>query len=286
MNFSWWPQRQSATFSFTKGLLLFMLPLPILGALVISLAKGDLSGVLSNASASLLFLSGAVAMRQGLALEEEYQRSTVAVAPKVPVKMISILMIAVATGIAAYYGAEHTIGISLSFAVGAFLGGYLTYGFDPRKEKNSGVNITYANAEEVVSVLHDSQELMTQIERANQEIHNQEMHERLQHIIEWGRKILQSIEQNPRDIRRINRFLKTYLVGTQRITEGYVKMAKQTHSDELTENFRKVLITIENVFQEQHQKLLENDILDLDVQIEVLAIQLKQEGVIPKVFET
>jgi len=278
MNFSWWPQKQSAPLSFTKGLLLFILPLPILGALVISLAKGDLSGVLSNAIAGLLFLSGAVVMRQGLALEEEYQRSTVAVAPKVPVKMISVLMIAIGTGIAAYYGAEHTIGISLSFAVGAFLGCYLTYGFDPRKEKSIGVNI-HSNTENVVKVLHDSKELVNQIERANQEIHNQEMHDRLQRIIEWGRKILHSIEQNPRDIRRINRFLKTYLVGTQRITEGYVTMKKQTHSDELAENFRKVLITIENVFQEQHQKLLENDILDLDVQIEVLAIQLKQEGV-------
>ncbi len=279
MKFSWRPQKhkkQSATLSFTKGLLLFILPLPILGALVISLAKGDLTGVLSNASASLLFLSGAIAMRRGLALEENYQRSTVAVAPKIPVKIISILMIAIATGIAAYYGAEHTIGIALSFAVGAFLGCYLIYGFDPRNEKNTGGN---SNAEEIVRVLQDSQELVNQIERANKEIHNQEMHERLQRIIEWGRKILQSIEQNPRDIRRINRFLTTYLVGTQRITEGYVKMAKQAHSDELSENFRKVLSTIEDVFQEQHQKLLENDILDLDVQIEVLAIQLKQEGV-------
>ncbi|VAW87597.1 hypothetical protein MNBD_GAMMA16-1437 [hydrothermal vent metagenome] len=279
MNFSWWPQRQSKTLSVTKGLLLFILPLPILGALVISLAKGDLSGVLGNASASLLFFLGAMVMRRGLALEEDYQRNAVAVAPKVPVKMISILMIAIATGITAYYGAGQTVGISLSFAVGAFFGCYLTYGCDPRKEKNTAVNTSYSNTEEVVRVLYDSRELVAQIERANKEIHNQEMHERLRRIIERGRKILQSIEQNPRDIRRVNRFLTTYLVGTQRITEGYVKMTKQTHSDELAENFRKVLITIEDVFQEQHQKMLENDILDLDVQIEVLAIQLKQEGV-------
>ena len=40
------------------------------------------------------------------------------------------------------------------------------------------------------------------------------------------------------------------------------------------------LVTIEDVFAEQHEKLLENDILDLDVQMEVLSAQLKREGVV------
>jgi len=40
-----------------------------------------------------------------------------------------------------------------------------------------------------------------------------------------------------------------------------------------------VLVTIEQVFGEQQQKLLENDVLDLDVQIEVLKTQLEREGV-------
>ena len=49
---------------------------------------------------------------------------------------------------------------------------------------------------------------------------------------------------------------------------------------ELEDNFRRVLSTIEDVFQEQQQKLLETDVTDLDVRIEVLTTQLKREGVI------
>jgi hypothetical protein len=41
-----------------------------------------------------------------------------------------------------------------------------------------------------------------------------------------------------------------------------------------------VLGSIEGVFIEQHQKLLEHDVLDLDVQIEVLTKQLEREGVV------
>jgi len=41
-----------------------------------------------------------------------------------------------------------------------------------------------------------------------------------------------------------------------------------------------VLDSIETVFQEQKDKLLEEDLFDLDVQIEVLAKQLKHEGIV------
>ena len=41
-----------------------------------------------------------------------------------------------------------------------------------------------------------------------------------------------------------------------------------------------MLTTIEDVFKEQQQKLLENDVLDLDIKIEVLSEQLKREGVV------
>ena len=65
-----------------------------------------------------------------------------------------------------------------------------------------------------------------------------------------------------------------------RVTEGYAHAHRSGHTGELEENFRNVLQTIEGVFDEQHQKLLEHDKLDLDVQIEVLSTQLKKEGVI------
>ncbi len=264
---------------FAKGLLLFLFPLPILGALVVSLAKGNMAGVLGDACAGLLFFVGALSMRRGLAIEEDYRHRSIAVPPKIPFKTVGGVAVAVATAIAAYYGAGHSVGIALSFAVGAFAGCYLTYGSDPSKAKGPIAAHHAYTTEEVINALQDATQRVKQIERANREIHNQEMHNRLRRIVESTHKILQLIEEDPRDLRRARKFLNTYLEGTQRITEGYVKMTQQTHSDALAENFRNVLVTIEDVFQEQHRKLLENDVLDLDVQIEVLATQLKREGV-------
>jgi hypothetical protein len=64
------------------------------------------------------------------------------------------------------------------------------------------------------------------------------------------------------------------------VTEGYVRTHQQAQSQQLEANFRNVLTTIEDVFKEQQQKLLDNDVLDLDIKIEVLSEQLKREGVV------
>ena len=44
-------------------------------------------------------------------------------------------------------------------------------------------------------------------------------------------------------------------------------------------NFRQLLIDMEDTFETQHQKLLENDLLSLDADIEVLNARLRREGV-------
>ena len=47
----------------------------------------------------------------------------------------------------------------------------------------------------------------------------------------------------------------------------------------LEQNFRNVLVTIEDQFASQRERLRQADVLDLDVQIEVLKKQLEQEGI-------
>ncbi len=262
-----------------SGILLYVLPLPVLGALIVALAKGDLSAVLGNGIAAILFYLGAASMRRGLALEDDYENRSLALPPKIPFKLLGTIAVTAAVAVTAYYGVGHSIGISLSFAVGAFFGCFLTYGLDPNSKKGLNTEYAYHTHEEVISALRGATSLVDQIEASNVEIQNQEMHERLERIVAHARKILKLIEEDPRDLRRARKFLNTYLEGTQRITEGYVKMAQQTRNELLAENFRNVLVTIEQVFEEQHNKLLENEALDLDVKIEVLQTQLKKEGV-------
>lgn len=261
-----------------KGALLLILPLPLLAAAIVALAKGNLVRVGVDAGAFSLLLFGALLARRGLVNEADYNRRKVVRAP-LPFKAAGALAIAVATFVAAWLAARYSLTVALCFGIGAFVGFWLAYGFDPDKEKTvvTGAGIT---TEEVIEALTEAERKLENIEASTREIRSGELKSRLRRICEQARSILAVIEEDPRDLRRARKFLHVYLDGAERVSKGYARTSRQGTEDKLKDNFRNVLETIEQVFKEQHEKLLENDVLDLDVQIEVLSTQLKREGVI------
>jgi 5-bromo-4-chloroindolyl phosphate hydrolysis protein len=261
-----------------RGLLLYFLPMALIPATFIALGKGHLLGVLVNATGFALYMLAAWCVRKGLQAEHVYNNSRIARPPR-PLKMTAAILTALATGMIAWLGARNSLPVSLLFAGGAFLGMYLSYGFDPRKEKNIVAAHGYSR-DEILRTLEDSSRIIRSIEQANDRIRNAELNQRIERICEIADSILAEIEADPRDIRRARKFLNVYLEGARQVTEGYARTHPQTQSGELEQNFRNVLETIESVFQEQHQKLLEEDVFDLDVKIEVLATQLKREGIL------
>jgi len=262
----------------TKGLLMLLLPLPVLAAALLALAQGRLGPLIGDTVGYGLFLAGALLLRRGLQSEEEYDRRRIARAPW-PLKTLGNGLIALATGITAWLGAGHHPIIGGAFALVALLGCVLCYGLDPRAAKqvaDGGAGAT----EKVLKALEQAERSIAAIEEVARDIRNAELNTRLRRIAQLARDILKMLEEDPRDLRRARKFLNVYLDGAQKVTEGYAKTHSRIDAPELDDNFRRVLVTIEEVFQEQQQKLLESDITDLDIQIEVLTTQLKREGVI------
>lgn len=272
-------QQTPGRFPSPKGILMFLLPLPVLFAAIASLARGDLGGLFDNAVGYGLFLWGALLLRRGLRSEAEYERRQVAKAPW-PLKTLGGGVIALATGITAWSGVGHPPVMAVAFGLVALLGCYLSYGFDPRAAKrftdNDGVDTT----DRVLEALAQAETSIAAIEQATRDIRNAELNSRLRRVAAQARQILTMLEEDPRDLRRARKFLNVYLDGARQVTEGYAKTHGRVAAPELEDNFRRVLATIEEVFAEQQQKLLESDVTDLDVRIEVLTTQLKREGVV------
>lgn len=263
-----------------KGLLLFALPLPVLLAAIVCLAKGSLPGLLANAAGYALFLVGALLTRRGLSEAAEYQRRRIALAPSYPLKTLGGLTVAVATGLTAWLAAGYSPGLGVGFGLTALLGCYLVYGFDPRTDKHATDSFGLDTTDQVVQALAKADQTIAVIEQASRRIRNPELISRLDRITALARQILTVLEEDPRDLRRARKFLNVYLEGAEQVSQGYVRLHQNAQSPELEVNFRTVLVTIEEVFQEQYQKLLQNDLRDLDVKIEVLQTQLKREGVV------
>lgn len=265
-----------------KGILLFILPLPVLITAIASLLRGAVFDTLVTAGAFAMFILGAAVARKGFKLQGEYERRKIARAPSTPFKTVAALLISSTTGVLNWW-TEHfaisSLAESLLVAAATFLGFALYYGLDPRRDKTGGISIG-VTIDEVLDALEAANVKIEAIEKARRNISNPEVNARLQRITAKAREVLNSIEEDPTRLSRARKFLKVYLDGTQRVTEGYARTHQGEKPVALETNFSRVLDSLEQTFNEQHLKLLEDKHFDLDVQIEVLETQLKREGVL------
>jgi len=263
----------------TRAMLLFILPLPLLVACLIALLAGRSFHAIAIAVAFGLAMGAAALVRKGLDIEHEAKRrKIVRRSSTLPYKTFgaSVLGVAIFTG--ALFGARYSILSSILVGVAAWFGCWLVYGRDPARGKGeySAVGVT---SEEVLEILNEADAKIAVIEDARSRIHNVELKDRLRDIVAGVREIMGIVEDDPADLRRARKFLRTYLDGAQRVTQGYADMHKYGDEGDLEDNFRSVLTTIETVIVEQKEKLRENNMTELDVQIEVLQLQLEKEGV-------
>jgi 5-bromo-4-chloroindolyl phosphate hydrolysis protein len=260
-----------------KARLLWLLPLPLIPATLIALGSGQFMTFLVNACAYGLFLGGALLARRGFQQEVNEQQQRYQTAARLPFKTLGGLVIALATAFTAWAGVGHSLPIALAFGTGAFAAFALLYGLDPRRS-SIVAETTPGNTERVATALQQAEQQILTIDQARRRINQPELNQRLYRITVLARDILEEIAHDPRDFRRARKFLNTYLDGAQRVIAGYARAHASGQSDTLEDNFRGVLVTIEEVFEQQYQRLLQNDLHDLDVQMEVLETQLRREG--------
>jgi 5-bromo-4-chloroindolyl phosphate hydrolysis protein len=275
------PPGRSGTFRWPslKGFWLFYFSTPLLFASILSLGSGNLSSLLANGSSFALIVLGALSTRRGMLASRNAPVRRYGRRARLSQKNLGGGLVAVGTGIAALFGAGHGLAISMAFAGAALLAFHLLYGLDPLRQTGVPLGGT-GEAERVRKALAEAERRILGIEQSARAIGNPELRQRLARISQQGREILALIERRPRDLRRARKFLSVYLEGAQQVSAGYARTHQMADSRDLEQNFRTVLVTIEDVFEEQQQRLLETDVMDLDVQIEVLTKQLEREGIL------
>ncbi len=266
--------------SFTmKGILLYLLPSPILLTAIISFLRGDVSAIITNSIAFALFLLAASLARRGFLQEKIYHDSTLIKAPKLPYKTVSALFLSIATFYTSYFATSNTLLLSILLALASFVGFYLYYGFDPRNDKIGDLPIG-VNAEDVIEITQNARERIAKLKSLKRELHDFASKEHLQSIIWETEEIITSVEKNPGDLSRARKFFKIYLARTENITDEFVENLKNDNIDaKMTANYNTLLKSVQETIKEQKDKLNDDDILRLDVQIEALTKQINHEGV-------
>ncbi len=262
-----------------RGLFLHLLTWALVPAVIIGFIKGHVGSVLVNAVAFALDLLALMVLRKGLAVENADRLSRLQAPSPWPLKLLAALLVSVTTGLLAVFGAGQPLTVAVLYAAGALLGMYLSYGFDQSGRVKLAAAQGYSG-EEIRQTLSTALTTIDTIRQSNRYINNRELNQRLAGICQIAEGVIAELEADPRGIRRARKFLHVYLDSVQQVVQGYAQTHQQLDRPELEQNFRQALDAIESAFKEQQQKLLEEDLFDLDVKIEVLTKQLKHEGIL------
>ena len=261
-----------------RGALLYFLAAPLALAALVSLAQGELGPATAAGSAFGLIAAGAFLNRRGMledlvAPERRFTRSRA-----LPHKYLGAALVTAGTALASYAAVGHSGAVSITFGLLALAGFHMGYRLPApglllsrpaRSAQDGPLRRAMAQAEQRILA----------IEKAALRIGNDELEQRLSRIASRGRAILDRIAVRPGERFRARKFLNVYLEGAERVASRYARTHRLARDRELEQNFRNVLVEIETVFDRQLDRLAEDDLADLDVQIEVLRRQLEREGI-------
>ena len=223
----------------------------------------------------LLVLNSFVLLRKGEIQQRIYESSKYAKAPKYPFKIIAALSLSLATFVSAYFG-EYTFVSSLMLALSILGGWYLYYGFDASEDKLEGYG-SDAAAQRIMTLIVESQEKIKKIHEYAKDISSQKIASLMQEMAEGFATIVEHIEYEPDDYDIARKYLVSYLGELESMSETFYTLDKKGKSESMKEEFSELLRTSIEKLSSQYEKLLDDDILDLDIKMSVMKKRFKNE---------
>ena len=163
---------------------------------------------------------------------------------------------------------------SLLLGLAGFGGAYLfIYAFrpKPRIEFNIGEGITPQLLE---TTMKEGGEKIGVLIDCAKNINNPVVREKIGRITDVTKRIFTNFEKDPKDIKQAKQFLSYYLDTSIKIVKKYRDLSAQNvRSPEIAATLSKaelMLDSIEKAFEKQHARLLRDDAMDLDTEIETL----------------
>ncbi len=139
-----------------------------------------------------------------------------------------------------------------------------------------------ADESELRTALQDGGRKLTAIQELEKKVRKPSMVSQIKDIEGIIAKILAKIEKDPGRLRQAHQFLNYYLESTINILNKYVELGAQNVEDEdIKKSLAKVesmLQTIRDAFDKQLARLLSDDAMDFDAELETLEQTIKMEG--------
>ena len=256
-----------------KGTLLYIFLVPLFIAVILALFQTNIQAFLLNSMAFALFFMTAKISTKGFSQEAEYLNSTLTKAPKIPYKTIAGFLLGGSTFFTAWIAGGKSFMTALFLGTIATLGYYFFYGFDPKKDKLE--NLGDISAEFVLETINEAKTKLVKIEGHMGEIKDKVLFEKLNIAVSKANDILETIQNDPKDIRVARKFLIVYIDGVVKVTDSYVSMDESDINVETKKKLYTLMEDLDSKFDKELDRLKNNNQFDLDVHIDVLQEQIK-----------
>ena len=268
------PQTDFGSYKSKKGYLLYIFLAPLFLAIILALIERNIHAFVLNLIAFGLFYTTAKFNTIGLANEFKYHKEKLTKAPKRPYKTFSAILLGIATLFTASFAGGESLLIGIFLSITSTIGYLLYYGLDPRVDKLE--NIGDISAELVLKTISEAKSKLAKIEQHIDKISSDNLlQKRLSLAVKKAKNIIQTIQEDPKDIRVARKFLIVYIDGLESVTNAYTSMDEADIKGETRDKLHQLLEDVEHRFDKELTRLKKNNEFDLDVNIDVLQRQIK-----------
>ncbi len=256
----------------TLGILLYLFVIPPLISLVMALFIVDIRAFLLNFVSFLLFLAALFLSKKGFAQEFEYRRASFAKAPKIPYKFLGGVTLSLAVLYTSFVIAGYSLLQSLFLGLVAFVGYYLWYGFDPKKDKlpdtgDVGMDIALQT---ITKAKENIQKTKVKLDKIVQPLLRAQMEQTLKKADE----VIEALAKKPSYVRDLRKFLVVYTQSLKDLADSYIKV--QEHLDkEKVDSLLFLLDETQKRFEKELEKVQQSQKFDLEVKMRTLDHQIK-----------
>jgi hypothetical protein len=256
-----------------------LLWLPPAVAAALGLFGGPEVLVLSLAAAATLGL-GAWLLREGLKAQAAWEERSIARRPALPRKILAAALAGGGAALAALSGGVEAVGAALYGAAAVALH-LAAFGLDPLRDKRVA-GIDSFQQDRVARVIDEAETHLAAMREQVASLGERALDLRVAGFQALARRMIRTVEEDPRDLTAARKYLGVYLMGARDATQRFAEIYRRTRDAKARADYEALLGDLEANFAERTTRLLEGGREAMDIEIKVLRDRLQREGIRPE----
>ena len=249
--------------------------LPAIILVALSLNEGAI-GLMQGLVGAVLLTLAAWLTRDGLRATAEYNQRKVARKPAIPRKIFGSVLTGAGIALASLSNDPSVLAAVIYGIVAAGLH-TAAFGLDPLRDKRMEGIDTFQQ-DRVAKVVDEAEAHLASMRDHIASIGDRHLDNRVEQFQAMARRMIRTVEEDPRDLTGARKFLGVYLMGARDAAAKFADLYKRQRDEDARSQFEALLSDLEQNFAARTDKMLLDDRSDMDIEIKVLRDRLQRDG--------